>query len=43
MNQLELCEYHQGKHLVDEYIGGFEELVEKAGYTDGRSIVMKFC
>ena len=43
MNQLKLCQYHQGKCSVDEYIGRFEELVEKAGYTDGRSIVMKFC
>ena len=42
MNQLESHQYHQGKHSVDEYIDRFEELVEKAGYTDGRSIVMKF-
>ena len=42
MNQLESRQYHQGKCLVDEYIDRFEELVEKAGYTDGRSIVMKF-
>ena len=42
MNQLKLCQYHQGKHLVDECIDGFEELVEKAGYTDRRSIVRKF-
>ena len=42
INQLESCQYHQGKHSVDEYIDKFEELVEKAGYTDGRPIVMKF-
>ena len=42
MNQLKLCQYHQGKCSVDEYIDRFEELVEKAGYTDGRSVVMKF-
>ena len=42
MNQLESRQYHQGKRSVDEYIDGFEELVEKAKYTDGRSIVMKF-
>ena len=35
MNQLESRQYHQGKHSVDEYIDRFEELVEKAGYTDG--------
>ena len=28
--------------MVDEYIYGFKELVEKAKYTDGQSIVMKF-
>ena len=42
MNQLESHQYHQGKHSVDEYIDGFKELVEKAEYTDGQSIVMKF-
>jgi Retrotransposon gag protein len=43
MNQLELHQYHQGKCSIDEYIDGFEELVEKAEYTDGQAIVMKFC
>ena len=43
MNQLESRQYHQRKCSVDDYIDRFEELVEKAGYTDGRSIVMKFC
>ena len=43
MNQLESRQYHQGKRSVDEYIDGFEELIEKAEYTDGRAIVMKFC
>jgi Retrotransposon gag protein len=42
MNQLESCQYHQGKRLIDKYIDAFEELVEKAEYTDGRAIVMKF-
>jgi hypothetical protein len=42
MNQLESCQYHQGKCSIDEYINGFKELVEKAEYTDGRAIVMKF-
>jgi Retrotransposon gag protein len=42
MNQLESCQYHQGKCSINEYIDGFEELVEKAEYTDGRAIVMKF-
>jgi Retrotransposon gag protein len=43
MNQLESRQYHQGKHSIDEYINGFVELVEKAEYTDGQVIVMKFC
>ena len=42
MNRLESCQYHQGKHSVDEYIDEFEELTEKAEYTDGLAIVMKF-
>jgi Retrotransposon gag protein len=42
MNQLESRQYHQGKCSIDEYVNGFEGLVEKAEYTDGRAIVMKF-
>ena len=42
MNQLESHQYHQGKHLVDEYIDEFEEHSEKVEYTDGLAIVMKF-
>ena len=42
MNRLESHQYHQGKHSVDEYIDEFEELIEKAEYTDGLDIVMKF-
>ena len=43
MNQLESHQYHQGKHSVDEYIDRFKELIEKAEYTDGLAIVVKFC
>jgi hypothetical protein len=42
MNQLESRQYDQGKCSIDEYIDGFKELVEKAEYTDGWAIVMKF-
>ena len=42
MNRLESCQYHQGKRSVDEYIDEFEELIEKAEYTDKLAIVMKF-
>jgi Retrotransposon gag protein/Zinc knuckle len=42
MNQLESRQYHQGKRSIDEYIDVLEKLVEKAEYTDGRAIVMKF-
>ena len=42
MNRLESRQYHQGKRSVDEYIDEFEELIEKAEYTDGLAIVMKF-
>jgi Retrotransposon gag protein/Zinc knuckle len=42
MSQLESRQYHQDKCSIDEYINGFEELVERAEYTDGGAIVMKF-
>ena len=42
MNRLESHQYHQGKRSVDEYIDELEELIEKAEYTDGLAIVMKF-
>jgi hypothetical protein len=32
MDQLELHQYHQGKDSINEYIDGFEELVERAEY-----------
>jgi hypothetical protein len=42
MNCLESRSFHQGRRSVDEYIDEFADLVEKAGYSDGRAIVMKF-
>jgi hypothetical protein len=42
MNRLESRSYHQGRRSVDEYIDEFADLIEKAGYSDGRAIVMKF-
>jgi hypothetical protein len=42
MMRLETEEYHQNKREVDEYIDEFEDLVALSGYTDPRTITMKF-
>lgn len=39
---LEGTGYHQARRSVEDYIDQFEELILKAGYTDGLAIVMKF-
>jgi hypothetical protein len=42
VNTLETDRYHQGKQTVDDYCDRFQDLVDHAGYTDGRQVVMKF-
>jgi hypothetical protein len=40
--ELETNRYHQGSQTVDEYVDSFTELIERAGYAEGSSIVLKF-
>jgi len=35
--------YFQGKRTVSEYLDQFRDLVEDSGYTDPKTIVVKFC
>jgi len=39
---LETSKYHQGSHSVDKYVNEFHELVDRAEYTEGANIVLKF-
>jgi hypothetical protein len=42
INMLETDRYFQGKQTVDDYCDRFQDLVDHAGYTGGRQVVMKF-
>jgi hypothetical protein len=42
INLLETDKYYQGKITVDDYCDKFQDLVDHAGYADGRQVVMKF-
>jgi hypothetical protein len=42
INLLETDRYFQGKQTVDDYCDKFTDLVDHAGYSDGRQVVMKF-
>ena len=42
MTTLESQSYYQGRRTVEQYIDEFQELLHKAGYIEGSSIVMKF-
>jgi hypothetical protein len=43
MNVLETSTYFQGKRMVDDYLDHFRDLVYDSGYTDPKTIVVKFC
>jgi len=40
---LEGSAYYQGNRTVDDYLDSFLILVSDAGYTDPRTLVVKFC
>jgi len=42
INTLEGTFYHQGGWTVDDYLDNFQTLVSDAGYTDPRTLVVKF-
>jgi len=42
INALEGTFYHQGGQTVDDYLDNFQALVSNAGYTDPRTLVVKF-
>jgi hypothetical protein len=42
INILETDRYFQGKQTVDDYCDKFQDLIDHAGYGDGRQVVMKF-
>jgi hypothetical protein len=39
---LETCDYFQGSRATEEYIDEFQDLVERAGYSDKTMTVLKF-
>ena len=43
VNTLETSTYFQGKHSVNNYLDAFKDLIEDSGYTDPKTIVIKFC
>ena len=42
INGLEETSYHQGNWTVDDYLDSFQALVSDIGYTDPRTLVVKF-
>jgi len=43
INQLESAAYFQKSRSVDEYLDEFQDLITEAGYSDLKTIVVKFC
>jgi len=46
VNTLETSTYFQGKRSVNDYLDAFKDLkdlIEDLGYTDPKTIVIKFC
>lgn len=42
VNILEMTAYFQGKQTVDDYLDQFRDLIYDSGYTDPKTIVVKF-
>src|SRR6266508_4552509 len=42
VNTLETSTYFQGQRSVDDYLDVFRDLIEDSGYTDPKTIVIKF-
>ena len=42
VNTLETTSYFQGKQTVNDYLDQFRDLIEDSGYTDPKTIVVKF-
>ena len=42
INMLETTSYFQGKQTVDEYLDQFHDLIYDSGYTDKKTIIVKF-
>ena len=42
VNMLETSSYFQGKRMVDDYLDQFQDLIYDSGYTDLKTIVVKF-
>jgi len=42
INSLKGTSYHQENWTVDDYLDGFQALVSDAGYTNPRTLVVKF-
>ena len=42
INGLERTSYYQGNRTVDDYLDSFQALVSDTGYTDPRTLVVKF-
>jgi hypothetical protein len=42
VNMLETAAYHQGRRSVDDYLDCFRDLIHDSGYTDPKTVVVKF-
>jgi Retrotransposon gag protein len=42
INRLESTAYYQKSHSLDDYLDEFQDLVTDSGYTDPKTIVVKF-
>ena len=43
INVLKITTYFQGKRMVNNYLDQFQDLIYNSGYTNPKTIVVKFC